>query len=165
MGYSSASWVAVFGPCSARFTSRLRRIGSASAAKTGASVTSESSCAHHSLSRLYSNQPSPCRFCEAHPLPQGERLGSDMVKSAYLRDLDQVAAGVIEYSDSRWTHRHRFTPKLYAQLYHAFVLFVNVVNRKGRYRNFLFKQRLLERLGCWIVIRLQQKLCAIELFG
>src|SRR5258706_7566009 len=38
MGYSSASWVAVLGLFSAKFTSKSRRVGSASAAKVRASI-------------------------------------------------------------------------------------------------------------------------------
>jgi hypothetical protein len=88
-----------------------------------------------------------------------------MGRRSGLRELDEVAAGVIEDGhccrpNLRWVHREHDT-----HLLHSLGFFPDVVNEEGRQRDSLREERGFERLGCWLLIRLQEQLHAIRIFG
>src|SRR5215470_2467959 len=81
--------------------------------------------------------------------------------SAFLSQLDQVAACILEHGGRYPAHRDWRLRKDYALGAKAFVLGVNIVNREGRERDTVFDQGSLERSYGGMAIGLEQEFGAI----
>src|SRR6266853_6128199 len=82
-----------------------------------------------------------------------------------LRQLNQVATGVVQHRNGRAGHvlgRHR---ELRAARLDPFVVALDVVREEHRRRLALLKHRLLVRFSRGVVIQRQLQLCAVRLLG
>src|SRR6266540_263667 len=73
------------------------------------------------------------------------------------RDLDQVAARVVEYGGGRRARLDRLLGEPHTKAVKSVELLVDVVDRKGGEGNPVFDERLLEWLGGGVPVRLKQQ--------
>src|SRR5215210_2060945 len=82
-----------------------------------------------------------------------------------LRDLDQVSARVVEDGGRHRTHLERLLGELHPEGSQPVELRADVVHGERRERDAVVYERLLERLGSGVAVRLEEELRAVRLLA
>src|SRR6478609_11054218 len=92
-------------------------------------------------------------------------LRSSTSPLSLLRQLNQVAAGILQHSRRHRAHRHRRLRERHTQGAKTFVLGLQIVHAKRRERNSVVQQCVFEWAYSGMTIGLQQELRAIAVTG